>query len=49
MTVPVKRHLSGQNIFPAMLNSCSTGLEDTGTDKYRLADLLIAGVYITCD
>ena len=49
MTVSVKQYLSGRNIFPAMLNSRLTGLEDTGTDKYRLADLLIAGGYITCD
>ena len=49
MTVSVKRHLSGQNIFSAMLNSRSTSLEDAGTDKYHLANLLIAGVYITCD
>ena len=49
MTVSIKRHLSGQNIFPAMLNSRLTGLEDAGTDKYRLANLLIAGGYITCD
>ena len=49
MTVSVKRQLSGRNIFPVTLNSCSNGLEDAGTDKYRLANLLIAGVYITCD
>ena len=33
MTVSVKRHLSGRNIFPAMLKSRSTGLEDAGTDR----------------
>ena len=49
MTVSIKRHLSGQNIFPAMLNSRSTGLEDAGTVKYRLANLVLAGGYITCD
>ena len=49
MTVSVKRHLSGWNIFPAMLNSHSTGLEDAGTDKYYLVNLLISGGYITCD
>ena len=49
MTISVIRHLSGRNIFPVTLNSRSTGLEDAGTDKYRLANLLIAGGYTTCD
>ena len=48
MTVSVKRHPSGRNMFPAMLNRL-TGLEDAGTDKYCLANLLKAGGYITCD
>ena len=48
MTVSVKRHPSGRNMFPVMLNRL-TGLEDAGTDKYRLANLLIAGRHITCD
>ena len=49
MTLSVKRHLSGQNKFPAMLNSCLARPEDVGTHKYCLANLLIAGGYITCD
>ena len=49
MTVSIKRHLFGQNIFPTMLNSRSTDLEDAGTHKYGLANLLIAGGYKTCD
>ena len=49
MTVSVKWHLSGRNIFSVMLNSRSTALEDARTDKYHLANLLIAGVYITCN
>ena len=48
MTVSVKRRPSGQNMFPATLNHL-TGLEDAGTDKHRLANLLIAGGHITCD
>ena len=48
MTVSVKRRPSGRNMFPAMLNRL-TGLEDPGTDKYHLANLLIAGERITCD
>ena len=31
-----------------MLNNRSTGPEDAGTDKYRLANLLIAGGYNEC-
>ena len=46
MTVSIKQHLSGRNIFPAILNSRSTGPEDAGTDKYHL---VIADAYITCD
>ena len=49
MTESVKRHLSGRNIFPVMLNSRSTGLENAETQKYCLANLLKAGGYITCD
>ena len=49
MTVSVKRHLSGQNIFPVMLNSCSTGLENAETQKYCVANLLKVSGYITCD
>ena len=40
-TVSVKRHLSGRNIFPAMLNSRSTGPEDAGTDKYHICLLIV--------
>ena len=36
MTVSVKQHFSGQNIFPATLNSHSTGLEDARTDILQL-------------
>ena len=49
MTVLVIRHLSGRNIYPTMLNSRSAGLENAGTDKYSLANLLLAGGYITHD
>ena len=48
-TVSVKQHLFGQNIFPAMPNSRSTGPEDAGTQKYCLGNLLIAGGHITYD
>ena len=39
MNVSIKRHLSGRNIFPAMLNSRSTVVSMT----------VLAGGYITCD
>ena len=48
MTVSVKRRPSGRNMFPVMLNRL-TGLEDAGTHKYCLANLLVARGYITCD
>ena len=37
MTVSVKQHLSGPNIFPAMLISRSTGPEDARTHKCKVS------------
>ena len=48
MTVSVKRHLSGQNIFPVMLNSCSTGLENAETQKILLSQLAQSWWVHTC-
>ena len=35
----VRRHLSGVNTFPTMLNNLSMGAEDEGTPKMSLASL----------
>ncbi len=42
-----KRHLSGRNTFPAMLNNLSTGAEDAGMHKCTGTSLANVGYFIS--
>ena len=44
----VHEHLSGRKIFPAILNSRSTGAEEAGTVRHCLASLLSVGKFSCC-
>ena len=41
----IRRNLSGENIFPAMLKSLSTGTEEDGTPRMFFANLESRGYF----